>query len=57
MPDAADVEADVLGNCVVFVDFYRFPDASWVPSVEWDDELSLLPFDDVILFVGVLDDG
>ena len=51
MPDAADVEANILGYGVMLVDFDGFSDASWVPSVDWNDEFSFLPVDDVVLAV------
>ena len=51
MPDAADVEANVLGDGFMLVDFDGFSDASWVPSVDRNDEFSFLPVDDVVLAV------
>ena len=51
MPDAADVEANVLGYVVMLADFDGFSDASWVPSVDWNDEFSFLPVDGVIFAV------
>ena len=51
MPNAADVEANVLGYGVMLVDFDGFSDASWVPSVDWSDEFGFLPVDDVVLAV------
>ena len=48
---AADVEANVLGYGVMLVDFDGFSDASWVSSVDRNDEFSFLPVDDVILAV------
>ena len=51
MPNAADVEANVLGYGVMLVDFDGFSDASWVPSVDWSDEFGFLSVDDVVLAV------
>ena len=47
----ADVEANVLGYGVMLLDFDDFSDASWVPSVDRNDEFSFLPVDDVVLAV------
>ena len=56
MPDAADVEANVLGYGVMLVDFDGFSDVSWVPYVDWSDEFGFLSvLDDVVLAVLVLD--
>ena len=51
MPDVTDVEANVLGNGLVFDDF----SGAWVPLVDGDDELRFLPLYDVIRFVGMHD--
>ena len=51
MPNATDVEANVLGYGVMLVNFDGFSDASWVPSVDWSDEFGLLPVDDLVLAV------
>ena len=51
MPDAADVEDNVLGYGVMLVDFDGFSDVSWVPYVDWSDEFGFLPVDDVVLAV------
>ena len=52
MPDVIDVEANVLGNGLVFDDF----SGAWVPFVDAGDKLRLLQLDDVIRFMGMLDD-
>ena len=51
MPNAADVEANVLGYGVMLVDFDGFSDASWVPSVDWNNVFGFLPVDDMVLAV------
>ena len=55
MPDIADVEADVLGNCVMLDDFHGFSDAAGIPSFDAGDEFSLAPVDLMVFSVGVLD--
>ena len=51
MPDAADVEANVLRNGVMLVNFDGFADSSWIQFIDRNDEISCLPVDDVILAV------
>ena len=48
-PDVADVEAGVLGYCVVLLDLDGLSDASWVPFVDGNDEFCVFPVDDVVL--------
>ena len=41
----------------MFGDFQGFSNASWVPLVDAGDEVSFFPVDDVVLGVGMFDDG
>ena len=46
--NVTDEISDVLGNCVVIVDFSGFSDSSWAPLVDVGDEVCLLlPVDDL----------
>ena len=54
-PNVTDVEADILRDCVVFDDFYSFPDAAGVPVFDACDEFGLAPVDLMVFGVGVLD--